>query len=68
MHLERHERDSSTWQKVEAYINERLDALRTNNDADLDPIQTALVRGRIRELKALVDQSKDDQPLVTMDE
>lgn len=68
MRLERHERDSSTWQKVEAYINERLDALRTNNDADLDPIQTALVRGRIRELKALVDQSKDDQPLVTMDE
>ena len=68
MRLERHERDSSTWQKVEAYINERLDALRTNNDADLDPIQTALVRGRIRELKALVDQSQDDQPLVTMDE
>lgn len=68
MQLERHERDSSAWQKVEAYINNRLDTLRANNDADLDPIQTALVRGRIRELKALVDLSKDDQPLVTGDE
>lgn len=68
MRLERHELDSSAWQKVEAYINNRLDTLRANNDADLDPIQTALVRGRIRELKALVDLSKDDQPLVTGDE
>lgn len=68
MQLERHELDSSAWQKVEAYINNRLDTLRANNDADLDPIQTALVRGRIRELKALVDLSKDDQPLVTGDE
>lgn len=68
MKLERHEKDSSTWQKVDAYLNERLAALRGNNDGDLDPIQTALLRGRIRELKALADLSKDDQPLVTMDE
>lgn len=68
MRLERHELDSSTWQKVEAYINERLSALRGNNDGDLDQIQTALLRGRIRELKALADLAKDDQPLVTMDE
>lgn len=68
MKLERHEKDSSTWKKVEVYLNERLSTLRGNNDGDLDPIQTALVRGRIRELKALADLSKDDQPLVTMDE
>lgn len=68
MNLERHEINSSTWIKVEAHIKERIETLRASNDADLDPIQTALVRGRIRELRALADLSKDDQPLVTTDE
>jgi len=62
--LERHEINSSTWAKVEAHIKERLETLRASNDADLDPIQTALLRGRIRELKVMADLSKDDQPIV----
>ena len=68
MRLEKHEISSSTWTKVEAHIKARLDTLRATNDADLDPIQTALLRGRIRELKALTDLSQDDQSLVVSDE
>lgn len=66
--LEKEELLSSTWLKLEKHITERIGMLRASNDADLDPVSTALVRGRIRELKVLLDLSKDDQAIVESDD
>ena len=67
MKLERHELTSTTAMKVVAHINERIEALRSTNEGDLDPVQTSLVRGRIRELKYMLDLLKGDQALAESD-
>jgi hypothetical protein len=67
MKLEAHEKQTALWQKLESYIEQRIDTLRRMNDSELDPIQTARLRGRIVELKALVALSKDEQPLEAVD-
>ena len=67
MKLERHELTSTTALKVVAHINERIEALRSTNEGDLDPVQTSLVRGRIRELKYMLDLLKGDQALAESD-
>ena len=66
--LDKEELLSSTWLKLERYIDGRIETLRQMNDGDLDPTSTTLVRGRIRELKVLLDLSKGDQAIVESDE
>ena len=66
--LDKEELLSSTWLKLEKYIDGRIETLRQMNDSDLDPTSTTLVRGRIRELKVLLDLSKGDQAIVESDE
>lgn len=66
--LDKEELLSSTWLKLEKYIDGRIETLRQLNDSDLDPTSTTLVRGRIRELKVLLDLSKGDQAIVESDE
>jgi hypothetical protein len=58
---------SAVWQKLEPYLNDRLDACRKQNDGDLSPEQTAKLRGRIsayREILSLQNadsvQAEDD--------
>ena len=67
MKLDKHETQTALWQKLESHLSGRLADLRTANDGDLDPIQTARLRGRIVELRSLLDLSKDDLTLVTED-
>lgn len=66
--LDATELQSSTWLKVEQYLSDRIDSLRLSLESDLDPVATTLVRGRIRELKVLLDRSKGDQAIVGHDE
>jgi hypothetical protein len=64
MRLDKHEVMSAVWLKLEAHLNERLSALRTNNDGDLTPEQTAKTRGRIafaKEILALAEQREQVQ-------
>lgn len=64
MKLDQHEIKSAVWRKLEAYLMERLQDLRTSNDGDLTPEQTARVRGRIaatKEFLALADQREQVQ-------
>ena len=63
MKLEKHETQSALWLKLEAHINGRLVDLRTSNDADLDPIQTARLRGRIAAFRELLSLSQDETVL-----
>ena len=58
---------SDTWKAIKARADERLNTLRLQNDAfGLDPNGTAVIRGRIAELKELLalekapDNSADD--------
>lgn len=53
--IEEHERYSAVWVKLKEHIEDRLDLHRKKNDADLSSDETARLRGRIAELKYLLD-------------
>ena len=48
---------SHVWKKLEAYLEERLQRLRAQNDQRLDDYDTALLRGRIAEIKEILKLS-----------
>jgi hypothetical protein len=49
-----HELQSSTWVKLRDHLQERLTALRCQNDGDLDEMATARLRGRVACLKEIL--------------
>lgn len=53
------DRESQTWARLKRHIEERIETLRVENEADLDPSATAKTRGRIAELKSLLRLAKD---------
>jgi hypothetical protein len=61
--LDRSDFHSLTWGKIRAYYEARLALLRRTNDGDLNPLETARLRGQISEcrhflsLDAAVDKS-----------
>ena len=48
------ERQSAPWRKLMERFTTRLDALRIMNDGPKDATETAEIRGRIAEIKALM--------------
>lgn len=62
LQLDDSELRSSTWLKVQAYLLARLDAHRRANDAELTPERTAMLRGRLAEIKNLIatGETQDD--------
>lgn len=57
-------RNSETWREIEAYASKRLAELREQNDHPTPEAQTACLRGRIAELKALLSIGRDERPIV----
>lgn len=57
--LNQTERDSALWKKLQAHFEARLATLRARNDAELDPVKTARLRGRIAELKTTLLLAQD---------
>ncbi len=53
------DRNTSTWIAIRAHLSARIDALRVTNDTDQDEVKTARLRGRIAELKSLLDLDQD---------
>lgn len=53
------DRQSQTWARLRAHLTERLQMLRAQNDGDLDPVATAKMRGRIAEIKAMLELEQD---------
>lgn len=45
---------SLTWKRLRKHFESRLAYLRTLNDNDQDPTSTAVLRGRIREIKSSI--------------
>jgi hypothetical protein len=58
---------STTWTKLAKRITQRIDELRAQNDGPLDPVLTAHTRGRIAELKLLLQAAQKDLPPVSID-
>lgn len=56
-----HEKDSIVWHKIKAHIESRISLLRAQNDNVLDEVDTATIRGQIKECKALLSLS--DEPI-----
>ncbi len=48
------ERESLLWKRLMEHFGERLELARLQNDGNLDPTETARLRGRINELKTLM--------------
>lgn len=55
MKLTEAEKQSALWEKLKAHFDERLQSFRKQNDQDLNERQTAEIRGRIKELKYVID-------------
>lgn len=57
------ERMSALWQKLAQHYGERLSALRAKNDKPGNPDDTARLRGRIAEVKALLSLGQPKTPI-----
>lgn len=53
------DRLSPLWAKVSKHLEARLHSLRCQNDGDKNTEETAKLRGRIAEIKALLDHGKE---------
>lgn len=54
-YIKPHEAQQEVWRKLEGHLMERLEYLRTQNDSDLSELQTAKIRGKIDEIKRILD-------------
>jgi len=63
--LTQDEARSAVYQKIKRYAEERLAHLRAQNDDNLDPARTAILRGRIKEAKKFAAL---DKPLPDMEQ
>lgn len=54
MKLTRHEQINPLWMKLEAHFKDRLNSLRCMNDGEKNEVETANMRGRIAEVKAML--------------
>ena len=54
LQLTEDEQRSTVWLKISAYLTTRIEEHRTKNDADLDAVKTANLRGRIAEAQNLL--------------
>jgi hypothetical protein len=59
---------TAVWKRIEAHLQQRLEHMRRNNDGDLNPVETARLRGRISMCKELLDLGQPDQAQVESDE
>ncbi len=55
MKLTEHELASPLWRKLKEHWEARMEQLRSENDKNLNEIETARLRGRIAEVKASLD-------------
>ena len=62
--IDNHERQSAVWLRLKEFYEARLTLLRSSNDGNLTPEQTAKFRGRIAEVKAFLSLDKET-PIVS---
>lgn len=52
------EKQSALWGRIATHLEERLADLRAQNDKDVSETETATLRGRIAEVKRLIELGK----------
>ena len=57
--IEGNDKHSAAWKRLREHYEARLAKLRIDNDGDLDPTQTAKLRGKIAEIKLLLGLDKE---------
>lgn len=62
------ETNSPVWVKLERYLTHALERARKRNDDPLTADQTALVRGEIKALKALLSLGRPLPPIPSRDD
>lgn len=58
---------SDTWKRLIQHLEIRLERFRKKNDSNLSESETTKLRGRIAELKFLLDLDKNPDPATTSD-
>lgn len=66
--LDNNDLQSIAWIKLQKYFEARLQELRARNDGNLDAIQTASLRGEIRNLKSSLALATRDPAMQEADE
>lgn len=66
--LDNNDLQSIAWIKLQRHFEARLQELRARNDGNLDAIQTASLRGEIRNLKSSLALGNRDQAMQEADE
>lgn len=56
---------SAVWMKLQKHLETRLQALRETNDSDLPAEKTARHRGRIAEVKAMLNLASEQPPVMS---
>lgn len=56
--LETHERESVVWRKIYEHLQERLETMRLTLEKTDDHLQGQKIRGRIEEIRHLLDLNK----------
>lgn len=60
--IEQNDRQSAVWLKLKQHLEAELQRLRAKNDGNLDERNTAILRGRIGQVKAILSLEKDAPP------
>jgi len=58
-HLTPQDKSSAVWSKLLAFMVQQREELRIKNDGPLEALETASIRGQIRQLSILIDMDKD---------
>ena len=54
------DRSSLEWIRIKDYCNDRLSALQVENEADLDEVETATIRGQIKFCREILSLEEDE--------
>lgn len=68
MTLSDFERHHALWKKISDHLTEQVRVARAKNDGDLDPIETARLRGRISAFKEIIALGDEPSPVMVADE
>lgn len=66
MILDKQDRIDPLWIKLKAEYESRLTQLRTSNDRDMSDTETAKLRGRIAELRRIIDMGAE-KPVIEVE-
>ncbi len=62
LHLDTTDKNSATWQKIKAHLQQRLDAHREQLERENPHEKSQVLRGKIAEIRDLLNADRQQQP------